>query len=291
MEAAVNVKDASVVCDLLKRAAELNLAHPARRGSVINLKDQGTLLVTGDLHDNTNNLRKMLKLAALDKDADHHLILQELIHGEHLINNMDFSYRTLCKVAELKIKYPKQVHPLLANHELAQVRGEGILKDSISVVEAFNEGLAWVFGDDTPAVADAIKVFVESFPLAVRTDTGIMCSHSLPAVHKRETFDATILDRVPTEADRTPPDGSAYLMVWGRWITQVWVEDLADRWGGIEQFVIGHQHAEMGYEEIGTNVLVINSDHSHGCVLPIDLTRHYSRDELIEQIIPLAGVL
>ena len=70
-------------------------------------------------------LPQVVELARLDADADHHVILHELIHGERLINCMDFSYRMLGRVAELVLAYPRQVHPLLANHEIAQLTGGG----------------------------------------------------------------------------------------------------------------------------------------------------------------------
>jgi hypothetical protein len=59
----------------------------------------------------------------------------------------------------------------------------------------------------------------------------------------------------------------------------------------VELFVLGHQHADMGWEEIGESVLILNSDHDHGVALPVDLSKRYTRDELIEQILPLAAVL
>jgi hypothetical protein len=285
----VDFKNAEAVSDVFLQAAAANLQTAGRAGSLVDLPSRGRLLITGDIHDHRDHFDKALKLASLDTSANHHLLLQELIHGDRLINNMDLSYRLLARAALLKAQRPDQVHIILSNHELAQVRNEGILKDSISVVEAFNDGLDYVFGDDAPQVQDAIRAFVESMPLAVRRGENLLLSHSLPAPRKLAEFDPSVLHRIPTPDDMSPT-GSAHLLVWGRNLTQKLADELGEHWE-VDLFILGHQHAEMGYEECGRSMLIVNSDHSHGIALPIDLHRHYSRDELIESILPLAAVL
>ena len=60
------------------------------------------------------------------------------MHGDHWDQNgAEGSWETLAKIADLKCKYPRQVHFLLANHDLAQIHGRGIMKGSTSVCEAF----------------------------------------------------------------------------------------------------------------------------------------------------------
>jgi hypothetical protein len=287
--AALDLQSPAAVCDVLDAAAKANAQTPGRTGSVVDLGRTGKLTISGDLHDHTLNFERLLKLARLEKSADHHVILQELIHGEHYINGMDLSYRALVKAAALKAQFPAQVHYLLSNHELAQVCGDGILKDGVSVVEAFNEGLEYVFGDEAKRVAQRLDDFVRSMPLAVRCANGVFCSHSLPPPRKREVFDTAVLLRPMTTADYEGPAGSAHLMVWGRGLTQKLADDLGSLWN-VKQFVLGHQPAEMGYDECGQTMLIVNSDHDHGVALTIDLAKHYDRDQLIERIVPLNGV-
>src|SRR6185436_2424348 len=95
-------------------------------------------------------------------DSPSHLVLHEIIHSDRIVNDADFSYRMLARVAALKADFPELVHTILANHELAQVMGAGIIKDGVKVVEAFNNGLEDAFGDEAPSVADAIKEFIFS---------------------------------------------------------------------------------------------------------------------------------
>ena len=215
-------------------------------------------------------------------------MLHEVIHGPALLNGADLSIRMLCRVAALKLEFPDQVHVLLSNHELAQVKGEGILKDGHSVVESFDEGLDYLFGEGAGAVADALESYVRSLALAVRCANGVLCSHSLPSPRKLDVFDTGVLGRELAEADYGD-NGAAYLMVWGRHHNEKLEADLAGAWS-VDQFVMGHQPTEMGYETEGQRMIVLASDHDHGVALPIDLGRRYDQAALVEAIHPLAAV-
>jgi len=284
-----DLRNPGVVIDLFTTVAEQNRAFDRRTGAVIDLADQGHMLITGDLHDHRVNFQKALRYANLAKMPGNHLLLQELIHGERLINGMDLSYRTAAEAAALQRDYPGRVHVLLSNHELAQINGEDIAKHGISSLDAFHAGLEYVFGDEANAVHDAYAEWVRSLPLAVRCENGVFCSHSLPAPRRRNDFDPMVLTRELTDADLSGPDGSAHLMVWGRNLAQGWADDLATLWN-TGQFVLGHQHAEMGYEMCGETMLILASDHDHGVCLPINLAQPYTRAELVDAIIPLAAL-
>ncbi len=289
---ASTLQNAPAVIDLFDRAAAANLESPQRRGATVHLPADkalaGRLVMTGDLHDNGLNFQRLLKYAALDRSPGNHLVLHEIVHGRYTVNGRDMSVRMLAGVASLKLAYPNQVHVLQANHDLSQARGEMILKAGHSVTEAFNDGLGFLYGDDWEKVAGAIKRFVYSYPLALRCPNGILCSHSLPSPGRMETFDPSVLNRVPTEADLAS-GGSAHLLVWGRHQTAAQTASLAKTWG-VELFVTGHQPAEMGHEVVEPRLLILASDHEHGVALPIDPQRRYTLDELVEIIHPLAAV-
>lgn len=285
----VDLRDPRVVCEVFERAAKLNVEDPKRRGGVIEMPSQGRLLMTGDLHDHGLNFHRLLKLAGLDRKRTNFLVLHEVIHGPARINGRDLSIRTLARVAALKCQYPEQVLTLQSNHELAQMIGEGIVKDGANSVEAFDAGVEMLFGDDAPAVREAMNRFIRSHPLAIRCPRGVFCSHSLPAPRKIDVFDPSVLDRACTDDD-LKVGGSAYLMVWGRHHNQRVADELAAAWKA-NVFVMGHQPAEMGYEEEGQTMLILASDHDHGVALPIDLSREYTRDDLINELVPLASVV
>ncbi len=282
-------QDADTICDIFTRAAELNRDHPQRTGSVIDLPDQGHMLITGDLHDHRVNFEKALRLANLADKPGNHLLLQEMIHGEKLVNGMDLSYRMSAETAAMQIRFPHRVHVLLSNHELAQVNGEDISKHGVSSIEAFYTGLSHVFGDETDRVHEAFAQWVRSLPLAVRCANGLFVAHSLPASRKRNDFDPMCLTRELSDDDLYGPDGSAHLMVWGRVIGQEWAEDLATMWN-THLFILGHQHAEMGYELLGDTMVILASDHDHGVALPVNLATAYTRVELVDAIVPFAAL-
>ncbi|MEL7088733.1 MAG: hypothetical protein AAGL98_09895 [Planctomycetota bacterium] len=283
-----NLKDADVVVGLLRDAAAQFRQSPLRKGATVHLPDHGRLLATGDLHDHGLNFQRIVKLADLAKNEDRHVILHEVIHGPDRVNGADLSVRMLARCADLALKFPGQVHVMQSNHELAQMRDEGITKDGVSVVDAFNAGIDFLYGGAADEVRDAVNDYIGALCLAVRCANGVMVSHSLPAPRRIEAFDKGVLDREPTPGDWAPK-GSAYDMVWGRYQNRVILAELAAAWG-VSVFVIGHQPVEMGYEELGDNAVIIGSDDGHGVGLPIDLSRTYTRDELVKTIRPLASV-
>lgn len=276
------------MCDLFDRAAEVLRESPLRKHSIVELPARGKLLVTGDLHDNPIHLQKMLKLARLDESPDHHVILHEMIHGEMLVNGLDLSHRMLARVAELVSRYPQQVHPLLANHELSQMTGKGVSKGAGNSVELFNDGLEYVFGDDAGTVADAITRFIRAFPVALRTDQ-FMCSHSLPAPHMMKHFDVNMIKRELAAEDYASPFGSAHLMVWGRGHAAEQIEQLAAAWN-IEFFCIGHEKVEMGIELKTPRLLAINSDHSRAMAIWVDLSCAAIPEDLVRNAASLTQI-
>lgn len=278
---------ASAYADLLESAAEALRGSPLREHCTVRLPRQGTLLATGDIHDNQLHLDAVLRAARLSRSADNHVVLHELIHGERLVSGMDMSHRMLARVAELVIAHPTQVHPMLANHEIAQYRRQRISKGAGDNLALFDAGLEWVFGDEAEVAAEAIGSFVRAMPLAVRCDNGAMLSHSLPSAAQMQHFDAGVLGRDLVEADFDSPAGAAYLMTWGRSHSPAHLESLARMWG-VRTFIVGHAHASMGVEFHEPNLLVLNTDHAHGRVLPIDLSADCPEAaELVGRAVPI----
>lgn len=283
--------DAAGFCDLLDRAAEALRANPQRRGATVHLPRRGTLVVTGDLHDNPLQLTRILALAALDRSTDRHVILQELIHGDRLVNGVDLSHRMIGRAADLVLRHPGQVHPLLANHELAQMRGDAVSKGGGDNVAMFDDGLDWVFGDAAGEVAESIGRFVLAMPLAVRTENGILCTHSLPAPQWMSRFDPAVLDRDLVAADYASPWGQAYMVVWGRGHEPKQVASLQEAWG-VRLCCVGHGYAETGAEAVCPGLLMLNSDHERGAAWRADLASEPpTAEDAAMEAIPLAAAV
>lgn len=281
-------QDGEQVIELFNLAARANLEETGRVGSMTVLPDRGRLLMTGDLHDNAPNLNKILKLAQLDESPDNHLILHELIHSKRLVAGYDVSIRMMARVAALKLQYLNQIHIMMGNHEWAQYMQSGIIKSGKDVVIAFSEGMEFLFHDDAEAVNDAMKTFIRSMLLGVKCPNGIFCCHSLPSPNWMDDFDDTIMDRIPTEEDFERL-GPVYCVTWGRRHDEYVAEELGDAWGA-KLFLMGHQPALNGYDLEGYNMLILASDHDEGVALPIDLSKTYTIDDVIPQIIWLSSV-
>ncbi len=288
MTTAPNMNDAAAVIDLFHGAADALHGKP-RDGSVVRLPEKGSLIATGDLHDNPINLGKILSFAKLEQNQDRHIVFHEIIHSERLVNGVDLSHRMLARIAGLVLEYPGRVHPVLANHELAQMLNQGVSKGAGDNVQLFNDGLEFVFGDDWVEVADAANAFIRAFPLAAIADGGVLCAHSLPSPRAMEKFDLDVINRDLTDADYESPDGAAYLMTWGRGLNAAHGERMAEAWG-VELFVLGHQYVETGLETIGEHIVILNSDHEDGRILQIDLTDPPNAIEAPMMAIPLRSL-
>ena len=274
----LRLTDADEVCRVLDEGSAANFDSPCRTGSIDHVRGPGRLIATGDLHDNPVHFARVCELAELESDAPTgpHVTFHELIHSDRLINDMDLSYRVLVKIAALKAARPERVHTLLANHELAQIAGSGIVKDGLNVVKAFNDGVDYVFGSEYERVTASLNTFIRSMPLALRctpTDASrgdILCAHSLPPADLMERFDLSVLERPLTEDDYTPRRGSAHILVWGRSHDADLIEQFAARWG-VGLFILGHEKAPEGFLARGNRAVILNSDHERGVYLEVSL--------------------
>lgn len=285
----LDMQNAREVVEVFRDAARAMRNEPHRRGSHVQLPARGRLVVTGDLHDNPLHFNTIVRLAKLDASPDHHVVFQEMIHSERLVNGVDLSHRMLLRVANLVVAHPAQVHPLLANHELSQMTGKGVSKGAGDSVQLFNDGLAFVFDDEWEDVAEAIAEFIRAMPLALRSDSGVFCAHSLPAPRLMERFDPGVLDRPLTDADYERDGGAAYAMTWGRRNTPEQVEALAKEWN-VRLFCLGHEHVETGCEMRGRHEIRLNSDHEQGAVLIVDLADPPDAEEAVMSAIRLHAI-
>lgn len=275
---------ADQVVETLGAAADENRMAPQRIEQVVHLPEEGELWMTGDIHDHRRNFDKLLKAADLGNHPQRHLILHELIHGEHYdASGAEESWITLYRAAELKCDFPEQVHFLLANHDLAQIHGKGIMKGGLSVCEAFTRGVKKAFEGQHNVVTVAISEFLLSLPLAVRAPNGIFCCHSLPTDDQIDTFDFTIFDRPLTGPDYAQRTGPVYQLIWGRHMSPATVDKFAEKVKA-DLIITGHQPQEMGFATNGDKHLIVASDHNHGVFLPIDLSQRYDLEGLVSRI-------
>ncbi len=275
--------------EIFKRATALNKEEKGRSGNIINLPDKGKLIITGDLHGNINGYSQIVCNANLAANPDTHIIFQEIIHGgpEDFMGGC-LSFKLLKKAAALKNKYPDNVHFIMANHDMSAICGTEVLRGGKEMTKAFQGGLELFYGEQSDMVHLAMRQFLFSQALAVKTSNGIFVSHSLPADRFEQDFDFTILDRPLTMTDINRPN-SAYLLVWGRDHSYGLLERLADKLG-VKLFVAGHQKQDDGWKRVDPNMLILASDHNNGSVVTVDLSREYSLDELCDCVCDLINL-
>ncbi|QOV88274.1 metallophosphoesterase [Humisphaera borealis] len=267
--------NAEAVIESLGCAAEENQREPHRVGQTIHLPPEGDLWIVGDVHDHRRNFAKFLAYADLANNPTRHIILHEIIHGDHWdAEGAEDSWHMLVRAAELKCEFPEQVHFLLANHDLAQIHGEGIMKAGVSVCEGFNKGIKRDFGDARYKVQVAITEFLLSQPLAIKTGNGIFVSHSLPPDDLIPTFDYTALDRELVANDYTRKVGPVYQLIWGRRATPAGVDAFLERVGA-KLLITGHQPQDEGYALNGDRHVIIASDHNKGVFVTVELDVDY----------------
>ncbi|MBC7771221.1 MAG: hypothetical protein H7210_01875 [Pyrinomonadaceae bacterium] len=317
----LDLRDPDQVLLVLRTASDANLTASCRSGAIDRVSaphhptaiGNSRLIATGDLHDNPVHLARLVQAAGLHRGEDSsppsdvppppaHLTLHEVIHGGRFVSDMDFSYRALVRVAALKAAHPEYVHTLLANHELSQIVGAGIVKDGINVVTAFNDAVDFVFGGRAQTIHDAIAAFIRSMPLALvcesarssepaatpeRSPASIMCAHSLPSPQLMDRFDPGVLFRDLVEDDYIPRRGSAHLMVWGREHPPEQLTELADRWG-VSLFILGHEKADQGALLVPPNAVILNSDHEQGKMIELDFSKPLNAQQAFALAQPIA---
>jgi hypothetical protein len=276
--------------ELLNKGMEANHADKCRQGNIVCLPSHGTLLITGDLHGHRRNFERIVAMADLGHNKNTHVILQEIIHGgPEDAEGGCLSYRLLFDAVAYKVKFPDRVHIIMGNHDTAFISNTDVMKNGKEMNSAMRAALDREFRHASERVKLAIRQFLFSQPLAVKCPNRIFVSHSLPADRNGDKFDNRIFERQLRINDIIRP-GSAYLLTWGRSHSQHLLDKMAKSLDA-DVFILGHQRQETGCSKAGTNLIILATDHDHGCVLPIDLAKSYTVEKLLELIVPVAAIV
>ncbi len=286
----LDLSDIDTVIDLFEDAAHANLNARIRKGSVDYVLSLGRLLMTGRLMDNRKNLDRLIKLADLDADENNHLVLHGLIHGPNVVKGLDLSYIMFARAAAMKMKYEEQIHILLSKHELAQVNNQTIGRKGVDLTQQFWQTLDRIYGpDEAEDIRIAICKYIRSLSLAVRTESGLLCCHSLPDTEHAGEFDHNVLHRTPHQYDDLSIDGHAYNMVNGKNHDGEIVMRLRALWD-VKMFLIGNRAIADGYKIESDSLITLSSEHEKGAALPFDLWKTQTTETLEPVIVPLASI-
>lgn len=277
------------IIDLLNKAAQASEADPFRRGNLIHLPAAGTLIATGDIHGHRRNFERIVTFADLPNNPDRHVVLHEIIHGgPEDTKGGCLSYKLLFDVARYKLEFPDRVHTVMGNHDTAFINNSDVMKNGKEMNRAMRSAIEHEFTGSAEDIILAMRQFLFSQPLALRCENRIWISHSLPSDLMADKFDPDVLTGKLQINDIVRP-GSAYILTWGRRHSQALLDSMAALFD-VDLFILGHQPQEQGWCRAGGNLLIIASDHNHGCILPIDLAKSYTIQQLTDAIVPLTSI-
>lgn len=201
----------------LRRAVAAFAATPGRCGRLVQLDDATEVLVAGDLHGNLDTFRRLMQLADLGKQPRRHLVVQELIHGPFRYPaGGDKSHQLVEVVCALKCQFPRQVHYLIGNHELAQATDRPVFKHETDLNAEFRRGIELAYGSHAAGAYDVVMRLFAVIPFAVRTAGRLFLSHSLPGAGPLADFSLAALRAEPTDEADLSPGRPLYALVWGR---------------------------------------------------------------------------
>ena len=277
------------IIDLLNKAGQACNTDRFRSGNLIHLPAGVDLIITGDIHGHRRNFERIVTFSDLANNPDRHVVLQEIIHGGPQDSEGGcLSYKLLFDIARYKLNFPDQVHIIMGNHDTTFINDSQVMKNGKEMNRPMNLALDQEFQQASGDIKKAIKQFLLSQPLAVRCDNRIWLSHSLPGNLYVKKFDKQILHR-PLEISDCEKPGSAYLLTWGRRHSQDTLDKMAELFD-VDTFILGHQPQPQGWSRAGNNLIILASNHNHGCLLPINLTESYTIEQLIESIVPLTSI-
>ncbi|MCD4831373.1 MAG: metallophosphoesterase [Anaerohalosphaeraceae bacterium] len=274
---------------LLEAGIEANTKDRWRKFNVVNLGSDGDVVIAGDIHGHRRNFERVVSYADLAENPKRHLVLQEIIHGgDEDSYGGCLSYEVLLDAVKLKIVYPDRVHMILANHDTAFINNSEVMKNGKEMNIAMRDAMKRQYGKNFGAVESAVERFLFSQPMGLRCENRIWISHSLPADRYAEKFDFSIFNRQLKISDIVRPN-SAYTFTWGRRQSAATLKMFAEKLD-VDFLVLGHQVQESGWCSNDNNLVIIDSQHNHGFLIHIDLSKSYSIDSLVRSLIPLAQI-
>jgi hypothetical protein len=280
---------AGEITDRMDRASILMRRDPLRRGNVVHLPAEGEVVILGDIHGDAENFERVLGWADLQRHKNRYLVLQELIHsGAREACADDESFRLLEKAAALKCQFKSQVQMVLSNHDLCEILGSVISKAGHNVSAAFWKGIEKAYGPIWPEVHGAYRRFLSSLPLAVRTPTGVVISHSTPQADALGEFDCSVFER-SLAMDDYLPGGSVHALVWGRNHDQHAADEFAQCMAA-EVLITGHQTSMPGVKTPTSRHIILTSDGPLGRFLTLRLNVQAPYNVILRQVTKIRSI-
>ena len=266
----------------LRRAVALVRGTPGRRGHVVALQDCSEVLVAGDLHGHVGNFQALFTAADLARHPTRHFVLQEMIHGTFRYpKGGDKSHQLVDLFAALKCQFPKQVHYLPGNHELAQWTNRPVMKADENQNALFREGVHEAYGPEFgPRIYAAYVELFQELPVAARAPNGVLICHSLPATRALPLFDPARLERDAFPSEDLQPGGSVHSLLWGRETTADAAANFLRKMGA-DLLISGHIVCHTGFAAPNDRQLILDCAESPAGYALVPTARPLTHAELL----------
>ena len=268
----------------LYKATDAVRQTPGRKGRFVQLQDADEIVVSGDLHGHIGNFQELHRVADLAKYPRRHLVIQEVIHGkfEYPLGG-DKSHQLLDLYSALKCQFPRQVHLVMGNHELAQWTTNLIMKNERDLNTAFIAGINEAYGEKGPDIYTAYLRLFGTLPLALRTANRIFICHSLPREKFRDRFELRLLETDVFPIEDLTVGGVVYELVWGR-DTQPLNCAAFLRKVDCDYLVTGHIMCEPGYAMPSPQQIIVDCCTTPAGYAFLSCNRALTPDEFRESV-------
>ena len=266
----------------LRQALTLVRATPGRCGHVVELPACTDVLVAGDLHGHVGNFQTLLKVADLGNHPGRHFVMQEAIHGNYRYpSGGDKSHQLIDLFAALKCQFPKQVHYLPGNHEMAQWTGRKVLKADEDLNALFEDGVRAAYGPRFgPEVYQTYLELFKTLPVAVRAPNRVLVCHSLPATRAMHLFDPIRLELDHYEEIDLAPGGSIHSLLWGRDTALRNAEDFLRKMDA-DLLISGHIACNEGFDVPNERQIIVDCAESPAGYILFPADRPLTHAELV----------
>jgi hypothetical protein len=269
----------------LRQAIALVRATPGRHGRIVDLQNCTEVLVAGDLHGHIANFRTILNVADLGNHPTRHFILQEVIHGKFRYPmGGDKSHQLIDLFAVLIGQFPKQVHYIPGNHEMAQWTNRPVLKADENLNDLFQNGVTEAYGTSFgPQIYTAYLELFQTLPVIIRTPNRVVVSHSQPTARTLAMFDPARLEAHTHDPVDLQPGGVVHSLLWGRDTSATTTQEFLNKMNS-DFLISGHIACDQGYLVPNDRQIILDCADCPGGYLLFPTTGPLTQQELVERI-------
>jgi len=226
-------------------------------GSLLELPEEGKAMIVTDIHGNLDDFNKYIDIWEDFQDKDHHIIITgDFIHAMGLENDESVE---VVNIAKKYLKRSTNFHLLLGNHEWSIITRMVLFKGGENITENFEKKLKQRFGASWRKKIEDCSIFLESLPIAAKTENKVFISHSGPAKGIE-----SIEDIINITNKGYLDNELLYELLWNRCGDYKKKDlDLFLKKIDCNAMIVGHTPVD-GYKLIEKKILIVSSSYSKG---------------------------